>query len=207
MKKIKSKIFKILLITTFVLPTIFIQNACSKKRDVEKYVSEINKLKEEIKVLEKFKSDLSYEFEPFKNLMHKYGVNNYSDLMKELTCLSDPNLQEQVLSLTNCLLKTKTITFLKLQEKINDEQWWNENVEILKTLVVPFNLKSINDLKSDFTFNKEIITFAEEISKATDSDFIKHLEHEINRLKINIEHNNQELIPYYLEKLRRWKLY
>lgn len=69
--------------------------------------------------------------------------------------------------------------------------------------MVPFNLKSINDLKSDFTFNKEIITFAEEISKATDSDFIKHLEHEINRLKINIEHNNQELIPYYLEKLRR----
>lgn len=122
MKKIKSKIFKILLITTFVLPTIFIQNACSKKRDVEKYVSEINKLKEEIKVLEKFKSDLSYEFEPFKNLMHKYGVNNYNDLMKELTCLSDPNLQEQVLSLANCLLKTKTITFLKLQEKINDEQ-------------------------------------------------------------------------------------
>lgn len=122
MKKIKSKIFKILLVTTFVLPTIFTQNACSKKKDVEKYENEINKLKEEIKILEKFKSDLSHEFEPFKNLMHKYGVNNYNDLMKELTCLNDPNLQEQVLSLADCLLRTKTITFLKLQEKINDEQ-------------------------------------------------------------------------------------
>ena len=59
-------------------------------------------------------------------------------------------MQEQVLSLADCLLRTKTITFLKLQEKINDEQWWNENVEILKTLVIPFNLKSVNDLKKSF---------------------------------------------------------
>ncbi|MBQ7749048.1 hypothetical protein IJR75_00270 [bacterium] len=39
------------------------------------------------------------------------------------------------------------------------------------------------------------------ISKATDSDFIKHLEDEIDKLKIDIEHNNQELIPFYLEHL------
>ena len=81
-----SKLLKFFLITTLTIPTIFSQSSCTNKKgdELEKEVLILN---EKIKDLEKIKATLSLQLEPFNNLMTKYKVNNFDDLMEKLTVL------------------------------------------------------------------------------------------------------------------------
>lgn len=197
--KSKSKLFNLLLITTFVLPTVSFQSSCSKKTDdkVEKKIYELN---EKIKNLEKIKDELSSQLKPFNDLMEKHAVNDFDGLMEKLTNLDDPDLQKNALLLANCLLQTKTITLQKLQEKFDDDEWKKQNKKNLEPLLDLFGVESLEKLTSSININDKIEDFnkvktlAEKITEINDSDFVKHIEMEI------IE-NKKKLIPFYLSQL------
>ena len=114
--------------------------------------------------------------------------------MKKLIDPNDLDLQEKSLSLANCLLKTKTLKIEKLKQNLADTQWKDKNKEILKTLLLPFNLVSLDALTTNFTVDDKIKFLAEQISKINDSDFVKNIEDEINKI-------NEKLVPFILLEL------
>ena len=203
MKSIKSKLFNLLFITIVALsPTFFFQYSCSKnEKDDKLFKKEIYELKEKNKNLEKIKSTLSFQLKPFNNLMAKYKVDNYEDLMKHLTDLDDPILQKTALLLANCLLETKTMVVSELCMKLNDKEWKNKNKKILESLLEPLQLKSLDDFVPNFSIDNKVKVLAENISKIKGSNFIKDLENDIDKTKAKLVESRNELIPFYLWQL------